>query len=182
MKRPNGLPAVIAATWAASLLCATSATAWAGGADGVGQPVPEFRALGLDGSDLDLAALRGHVVVINLWATWCPPCRAEMPMLASFAHDHAADGVILVALSADDPHDRKDVSKALSGFTFQAALLQGAAKNGFGLPAALPLTYVVDAQGVIRARLQPTRAGLSRQDLEAAVRPLLPSLLAPADR
>jgi peroxiredoxin len=96
-----------------------------------------------------------------------------MPMLEAFYRKHQAEGVLLVGLSADDLHDRKDVEKAARGLTYPIALLQEAKANGFGSPKALPMTYVIDKNGVIRARLMPTRAGLSEPDLAAAVLPLL---------
>jgi thiol-disulfide isomerase/thioredoxin len=144
-----------------------------GAADDVGQAAPAFIARQLDGATLDLAALRGRVVVVNLWASWCTPCRAEMPMLEAFYRKHQAEGLALVGLSADDLHDRKDVEKAARGVSYPIALLQEAKANGFGNPKALPMTYVIDRQGVIRARLMPTRAGLTEPELAAAVLPLL---------
>ena len=144
-----------------------------GAPDDVGQVAPNVVARQLDGATLDLAALRGRVVVVNLWATWCVPCRAEMPMLEAFYRKHQAEGVLLVGLSADDLHDRRDVEKAARGLTYPIALLQEAMTNGFGSPKVLPITYVIDQNGVIRARLTPTRAGLTEPELAAAVLPLV---------
>lgn len=158
------------AAGAAVLLTASIAM---GAPDDVGQAVPNVIARQLDGATLDLAARHGRVVVVNLWASWCTPCRAEMPMLEAFYRKHQAEGMLLVGLSADDLHDRKDVAKAARGLTYPIALLQEAKANGFGSPKALPMTYVIDKNGVIRARLMPTRAGLSEPELAAAVLPLL---------
>jgi len=144
------------------------------GADEVGQIAPALVVRQLDGRDLDLTALRGKVVILNVWATWCSPCRAELPMLDAFSRKHQSEGVVLVGLSADDIHDRKEVEKAARGLAYPVALLQEAKANGFGMPRALPITYVIDTQGVIRARLMPTRAGISEQDLAGAVQPLIP--------
>jgi len=162
-----------------ALLAAPSVTP-AAAADGVGQPAPALVVRQLDGGHLDLAALRGKVVVVNLWATWCPPCRAEMPLLQAFYARHAAEGVVVVGLSADDPHDRKAVLEVMRGFTYPAALLSDARPNGFGKPQALPITYVIGPDGVIRARLLPTKAPLTEQRLEAVVAPLLPAQAARA--
>ena len=152
-------------------------------ADDVGQPAPALVVRQLDGHDLDLAALRGKVVIVNFWASWCPPCRAEMPLLEAFYEKHAAEGVMVLGLSADDPHERKAVSKAMHGLTYPAALLSDARSNGFGNPQALPITYIIGTDGVIRARLLPSRTPLTEQLLEAIVEPLLaptgPSAAAP---
>ena len=145
-----------------------------GAFDEVGQPAPALIVKQLDGNVLDLAALRGKVVVLNFWATWCPPCRAEMPMLEAFYQKHASEGVTVIGLSADDPHERKAVIRAMQGLTYPAALLVDAKPNGFGTPKALPITYIIGPDGVIRARFLPTKKGITEQDLATAVMPLLP--------
>jgi cytochrome c biogenesis protein CcmG/thiol:disulfide interchange protein DsbE len=142
--------------------------------DAVGQPAPALVVKQLDGRDLDLTALRGTVVVLNFWATWCPPCRAEMPMLEAFYQKHASEGVTVIGLSADDAHDRKAVSRAMQGFTYPAALLVDAKANGFATPRALPVTYIIGPDSVIRARLLPSKKNLTEEDLAATVAPLLP--------
>jgi len=144
-----------------------------GASDEVGQPAPVLIVKQLDGHDLDLVALRGKVVVLNFWATWCPPCRAEMPMLEAFYEKHATEGVTVIGLSADDPHERKAVTRAMLGFTYPAALLVDAKSNGFGVPKVLPITYIIGADGIIRARLLPTKGNLTEQELSAAVAALL---------
>jgi cytochrome c biogenesis protein CcmG, thiol:disulfide interchange protein DsbE len=165
-------------SWLARSACATVLLASGvatGAPDDVGQPAPQLIVRQLDGAVLELAALRGKVVVLNLWASWCVPCRVEMPMLEAFHRKHQAEGLLLVGLSADDRHDRHDVEKAARGLTYPVALLQEASINGFGNPRALPMTYVIDRTGVIRARLVPTRSGLGEGDLAAVVLPLLTS-------
>jgi cytochrome c biogenesis protein CcmG/thiol:disulfide interchange protein DsbE len=154
----------------ASLLAVGNAVA---GADDVGKIAPALVVKQLDGQEMDLAALRGKIVVLNFWATWCTPCRAEMPMLDAFYRKHRAEDVVILGLSADNLRDRKDVAKAMRGLAYPAALLQEAKTNGFGRPRALPISYVIDAQGIIRARLMPTRAGLTEQELAAAAGPLM---------
>jgi cytochrome c biogenesis protein CcmG, thiol:disulfide interchange protein DsbE len=141
--------------------------------DDVGQPAPVLIVKQLDGRDLDLAALRGQVVILNFWATWCPPCRAEMPVLEAFYQKHASQGVMVIGLSADDPHERKAVRRVMQGFTYPAALLVDARHNGFGNPKVLPVTYIIGADGIIRARLLPTKGNLTEQSLSAAVATLL---------
>jgi cytochrome c biogenesis protein CcmG/thiol:disulfide interchange protein DsbE len=109
-----------------------------------------------------------------VWATWCSPCRAEMPALDAFYRAHRADGVTVIGLSADDPHDRKDVVKVMRAFSYPAALLADAKANGFGRPTVVPITYVVDADGVIAAILMPSRSGgVTEETLDHAVQPLL---------
>ena len=161
--------------WCAGLLTLSLAAGRAAAAGEVGQPMPTLIVKQLDGHDLDLAALRGKVVILNFWATWCPACRAELPVLEAFYEKHASEGVMVIGLSADDPHERKAVTRALQGVAYPVALLVDAKVNAFGNPAVLPMTYVIGADGTIRTRLLPTKGGLTEQALAAAVAALLPS-------
>jgi cytochrome c biogenesis protein CcmG, thiol:disulfide interchange protein DsbE len=136
----------------------------------VGQPAPALTAPELDGKTFDLAALRGKVVIVNFWATWCGPCRAEMPLLNRFYLEHRAQGLALVGVSVDDRHDRKEVAEVMRQFAYPAVLASSAGANGFGPPLAVPMTWIIDANGVVRARLV---SAVTEQALSAAVLPLL---------
>lgn len=164
------LPAV-SALWAILLLLpASSALA----TPGVGQPAPALAVPELDGQAFDLGALRGKVVVLNFWATWCPPCRKEMPALDAFYRRYRGRGLAMIGLSVDRPRDRADVRKVMQSFSFPAAMLDDATVDGFGTPNALPVTFVVDANGIVRARITPEETPLTEKTLSDAVVPLLP--------
>jgi thiol-disulfide isomerase/thioredoxin len=139
----------------------------------VGAPAPEVVVKALDGQTIDLAALRGRVAVVNVWATWCGPCRAEMPMLDAFYRAHRGQGVALIGLSADRSRDLADVRKAMSAFAYPAALLSQARTNTLGDQRILPVTLVVDRTGVVRDVFGANGVPLTQGALEAAVRPLL---------
>jgi peroxiredoxin len=140
----------------------------------LGQPAPALVIEELNGSTFDLAAQRGKVIIVNFWATWCSPCRQEMPALDAFYRRYHAQGLEMIGLSADRPHDRSDVIKFMQSFSYPAAMLDDAKSDGFDDPNALPVTYVVDAQGVIRAKFTPDQQPVTEQSLSAAVLPLLP--------
>jgi thiol-disulfide isomerase/thioredoxin len=140
----------------------------------VGQPAPPLAATELNGQGFDLSALRGRVVVVNFWATWCVPCRQEMPALDAFYRRYHDQGLEMIGISADRPRDRSEVVKAMRAFAYPAAMLRDTAVNGFGAPAALPETFVVDQAGVVRARFRPDQLAVTEQSLGAAVLPLLP--------
>ena len=162
------------------ILCATglaSAAALAGPA--AGQTAPPLLVATIDGGTFDLAAERGHVVLVNFWATWCPPCRHEMPVIDAFATRHRAEGLIVIGLSVDRRRDKREVIEVMRPFGYLAGLADGAKANGFGPPQALPMTYVIDAKGVLRSVIVPGRGELTDEMLEAAVAPLLASPEAP---
>lgn len=140
----------------------------------VGQPAPALVVPQLDGHVFDLAKLRGKVVLVNVWATWCSPCRLEMPTLNAFYQHLHSRGLVLLGLSIDEASDSGEVRKVMRQFSYPGALASAARVNGFGQPIAVPVTYVIDAHGVIRAQLQAEGpSGVSRQALEQAVLPLL---------
>jgi len=139
----------------------------------VGQPAPALVVQELDGHGFDLGALRGKVVIVNFWATWCSPCRAEMPLLDAFYRRYHDQGVELLGLSIDDLHDRGDVSRIMQKFSYPAALVATAKVNGFGAPLVVPMTYVIDSAGVVRARLLAGKTAVTEQSLAQTVLPLL---------
>jgi cytochrome c biogenesis protein CcmG, thiol:disulfide interchange protein DsbE len=136
----------------------------------IGKPAPALVAPELDGKTFDLATERGKVVIVNFWATWCGPCRAEMPLLNRFYLEHRAQGLALVGVSVDDRHDSKEVAEVMRQFAYPALLAPTARVNGFGPPLAVPMTWVIDAQGVVRARLV---SAVTERALSEAVLPLL---------
>jgi cytochrome c biogenesis protein CcmG, thiol:disulfide interchange protein DsbE len=145
----------------------------------VGQNSPALVVPELSGQDFDLAKLRGKVVIINFWATWCPPCREEMPALDAFYRRYHGRGLEMVGLSADRPRDRSDVLKVMQSFSYPAAMLDDAKVNGFGAPSVLPITFVVDRNGVVRAKLAPGETSLTENSLAGVVLPLLQQGTAP---
>ena len=163
------IPALAAAF--ALLAAAAPAPALRAHSPGVGQPAPALVAPELDGKLFDLGAERGKVVIVNFWASWCGPCRAEMPLLNAFYLAHRGAGLALVGVSVDDRHDRKAVEEIMRAFAYPAVLAATARTNGFGPPLAVPMTWIIDSRGVVRARLV---SAVTEQTLTDAVLPLLP--------
>jgi thiol-disulfide isomerase/thioredoxin len=116
----------------------------------VGQPAPPIEATLLDGSHFSLADARGKVVVLNVWATWCGPCRAEMPALETFYQAHRNDGLVVLAISADDRSDIDKVRAVMHDFTYPAAMVRDAKIGGYGRLWRVPLTFVIDRNGILR--------------------------------
>lgn len=115
---------------------------------------PDFTVVTLDGDTLRSAELGGRVVVVNFWATWCGPCRLEMPSLQSLHEDRADDGVLVVGLSTDlgsvgpirEYVDERDI-------TFPIARATNDHRRAFGGIQGIPTTFLIDRTGVVRHRV-----------------------------
>ncbi len=133
------------------------------------KPAPALTIETSGGNEFDLAAMRGKVVLVNFWATWCAPCLAELPAIEKFYRHHRAEGFEVIALSIDKPRDVAKMQRLIATLPFQAALLSDATRNGFGTPDAVPVSYVIDARGVVRDKF----IGVDDELLEEVVLPLL---------
>ncbi|MGE5624426.1 MAG: TlpA family protein disulfide reductase [Bacillota bacterium] len=155
-------------------LCLLAASLWlpAALALDTGDATPALTGTTLDGKAFDLAALKGKVVVVNLWATWCEPCRAEMPLLDAFYRKHRDQGLVLLGLDENDPEDEADVRKVMAAFGFPALMAEKASDNGFRA-RVVPVTYVIDAAGKVHAKFWAGGTPVTEENLEKAVAPLL---------
>jgi cytochrome c biogenesis protein CcmG/thiol:disulfide interchange protein DsbE len=165
-------------SWLVMLVAGAAMIAYAAGPvfalPTVGKPTPALIVQELGGQTFDLAKLRGKVVIVNFWATWCPPCRKEMPALDAFYRRYRSQGLALIGLSADRRHDKSDVVKVMQSFSYPAAMLDDATVNEFGAPSSLPTTYIIGRHGIVRAKLTPDdKQPVTEQSLAAAVLPLL---------
>jgi cytochrome c biogenesis protein CcmG, thiol:disulfide interchange protein DsbE len=134
----------------------------------LGDPAPELIIILPSGQPFDLSTMKGRVVLVNFWATWCEPCLAEMPIIEKFYRKHHAHGFDVIAFSTNSPRLRELVGTVLAGLSFPGALLNDANYNGFGFLA--PLSYVIDANGIIRGKFG---ADIDEQQLNETVLPLL---------
>jgi peroxiredoxin len=118
----------------------------------VGQPAPDFDTIDLDGKIWTLSKLRGQVVFVNFWATWCPPCREEMPSMERLNAKMPADKFEMLAIyNNDTPAKVKDFVTRL-GLTMP---ILDDHKNVIGARyglRGLPETFIIDKQGVIREK------------------------------
>lgn len=116
----------------------------------IGEVAPSLVLTGLDGQTFDLSRLRGKVVLVNYWATWCAPCRKEMPTLNAFYRRYRGDGLELIGISVDFRRDLDKVRKAAAALSYPIAVSGEVTDNGFGMPDGVPVTYVIDTEGVVR--------------------------------
>lgn len=132
---------------------------------------PELKLSDLNGDEHALADYRGQVVLVNLWATWCPPCKAEMPTLQSFYEDHQADGFVTIAVNDGDPAEAVTDFAQQYGLTFPVWLdpKYEATERAFKT-LNLPSSFVIDRTGKVRLRWV---GEIDRATLEKYVTPLI---------
>lgn len=132
---------------------------------------PPYAFTSLDGDTLSAETLRGKVVLVNFWATWCTPCRLEMPALQRMHERHAADGFVVVGLAVDRASAQavRDFVRA-RGVTYPIAHVTPEAEALFGGVRGYPMSFLLDRNGTIRHTVIGPVAPLS---LEPAVRRLL---------
>lgn len=118
-------------------------------ADGlqVGKTAPEITFKTLDGRTLDTRSMLGNVVIVTFWATWCPPCREELPVLAGYAKKHAAQGLQVIGLSLDGKDSLDEVNKLADTFGFPVGLLPSPWLPGYGRIWHIPVSFVIDRHG-----------------------------------
>jgi thiol-disulfide isomerase/thioredoxin len=145
----------------------------AGALPRTGAPAPALILPLIDGRTLDVGALKGKVVIVNFWATWCTPCRAEMPSLDAYYRAHRAEGLEVVGVSQDKERDRAKVKSVMSAFAYPAGLDLDARADGFGPINALPATFILDRHGVVRAVMNLDGKPLNAETLDPVIRPLL---------
>jgi thiol-disulfide isomerase/thioredoxin len=120
----------------------------------VNKPAPPFARTDLQNKPVDLAALRGRVVLLNFWATWCAPCLIEMPRFSQWQEKYSGQGLAVLGVSMDD--DSATVQALLRKRKVNYPIVMGDEKLGlaYGGVLGLPITYLIDRRGVIRARFQ----------------------------
>ena len=146
-----------------------------GGAGGgtIGAPLPAMKVDALSGKKIDVASYKGHVLLLDVWASWCGPCKQELPMLDDIARRVKGQGIDILAVSVDQ--QRANVDKFLRGHGRWALTI---AHDPDGLiaerlqPDKMPTSYVIDRAGIVRyvnAGFVPEDApGIEKRLLEVA--------------
>ena len=135
-----------------------------------GQAAPSLVLPDLAGRTVDLASLRGKVVAVNFWASWCGPCRAEIPELSQVWRAHR--GRCFELLGVAEESGREDVAAMAHSIPYPILLdAEATALRPWGVPA-FPRTYLVDPEGKVR---QVFSGALDQRSLTDAITPLLPA-------
>ncbi|HEX7541357.1 MAG TPA: TlpA disulfide reductase family protein, partial [Anaerolineales bacterium] len=133
-------------------------------------PAPQLALTNLQGNPVSIEDYRGKVILVNNWATWCPPCKTEMPELQAYFTAHASEGFVVVAIESGEPADQVASFVKEYGMSFPVWLdPQGKALENFQ-NWNLPSSYVIDRDEIVR--LSWTGA-INQPTLEQYVTPLL---------
>jgi peroxiredoxin len=136
----------------------------------VNYPAPDIQLENLEGDPVSLSDWQGNVVLLNNWATWCPPCKAEMPTLQSYFEDHQDQGFMVVAIEAGEP--ASDVAQFAINYSLTFTVLPDPSNNSLVAfhNFSLPNSYVIDRDGLVRLAWN---GEIDRANLEKYVTPLV---------
>jgi peroxiredoxin len=131
-----------------------------------GKPAPDFTLTDLQGHAVRLKDLRGKAVVLNFWATWCPPCKEEIPWFVQMQKQYGAQGLQVVGVSMDDDGDQKAIAKFAAENSINYPILLGKEQVAqlYGGIDYLPTTFYIDRRGVVVERVfgQPERSEIEQ--------------------
>lgn len=133
----------------------------------VGDPAPDFQVTLVDGHKVWLHDLRGQVVVLNFWATWCVPCRAELPLLDSYYRTMQSHGLKVFAVTTEDSVPIPLLHRLFNAMTITPAR---AISRPYGIMRAVPTNYIIGRDGRLR---YAQAAAFSLDDLNRLLVPLL---------
>ena len=138
---------------------------------GYGTPAPDFRLETLDGKSMQLSELRGKAVLLNFWATWCTPCRIEMPWFVELQNQYGPQGLQIVGVAMDDS-SRADIAKFAKdmGVNYPVLLGKEAVGDAYGGVPALPESFFIGRDGKIVDKIMGLK---SKVEIEDSIRKAL---------
>ena len=138
----------------------------------IGSRLPDFSVKDLQGHPVSSADLRGKVVLVDFWATWCQPCKKEMPGYQRLADRYGSGGLVVIGFKFDTMPDMEDPLQFARGIgvRYPLAVASDDLKQKFGEIEGLPTTLLFDRQGILRLKV----IGFEYTDnIESALKPLL---------
>jgi len=133
---------------------------------------PEFSLPGLTGQTIDLSAYRGKIVLLDFWATWCEPCREEIPHFVELQNKYRDQGLQIIGVSMDD--EPEPVREYSQRFNMNYPVAMGNAKTGelYGGVLGLPIAFLIGRDGRIEAKhIGATDVSVFEQEIKALLRP-----------
>ena len=158
--------------WALYLLMAPNASGQTRGAGiPVGQKAPDFELQTVDGKSMKLSDLKGKPVMLNFFATWCPPCRAEMPVLQEVYKEYEAQGFVILAVNLNESELVLKSFREKLGLTFPIVIDKDDRVSRLYDIVPLPTSYFVDKNGVVQGKW--TGEVRSKDQLKQLLQPIL---------
>jgi thiol-disulfide isomerase/thioredoxin len=117
-------------------------------------PAPVWTLKDTDGKDVASSQFKGKVVVVDFWATWCPPCRTEIPGYVALQKKYADQGLVFVGISVDGDDSIAAVKAFVKQFKINYVIVMADDKiqDSFGVTQGYPTTFIIDRDGVVRNR------------------------------
>jgi thiol-disulfide isomerase/thioredoxin len=140
----------------------------------VGSRAPPVVLTTVDGARISSVELLGSVVILTFWATWCAPCRVELPLLSRYAANHAAAGLRVLGFSLDTADDLAEVRRIAQSLHFPVGLLANSSAPGYGRVWRLPVNFTIDRAGLlVEDGWKLRKPSWTVERLEEVVTPLL---------
>lgn len=140
----------------------------------LGQTAPPAMLVTLDGEHISTGDLAGRVVILTFWATWCGPCRQELPLLSAYLKQHASQGLTVLAFTLDGVEDLEKVRAVQQSLSFPVGLLSKSTLPGYGRIWHIPVNFLIDREGrLIDDGWKDKDASWTPERLEKLVTPLL---------
>lgn len=136
------------------------------GAQMKGQQAPDFALQSLDGKTIHLSDFRGKAVLLNFWATWCEPCKVEMPWFIQLQNQYASEGLQIVGVAMDDSSEKDIAAFAHNmGVNYPILLGKEGVGNAYGGVQFLPATFYIDRNGKVVDKIFGLRGRSEIEDL-----------------
>ena len=139
----------------------------------VGQTAPNIEGTLMDGKPFSLNNTKGKVVLVNFWASWCEPCREEMPAIESYLKKNKAKGFEVLAITVDKPTDIEQAKQIMHNYSFLFADKNQMNYSGYGRIWRIPSSFIIDKQGILRKNGLTGDPKVDTKLLEEIVTPLL---------
>jgi thiol-disulfide isomerase/thioredoxin len=128
----------------------------------------------LEGQRISSADLLGQVVILTFWATWCSPCREELPLLSDYLAQHAGQGLQILGFGLDTREKLPEVRRVAQTLRFPVGLMSESSAPGYGRIWRLPVSFTIDAQGrLAEDGWKERQPAWTRERLDQVVTPLL---------